>query len=162
TPVEGVAPELRVLAGQSVLASARAGRGDELRLRNVGVPAAGEALVVVKAAEGRNVLDRWTLKLGLEAPLDGAEREPNDTVDKAQPIPVEGGALSGFLWPGDADCYRVAGAPEALFSAEVEGVERVDLKLDRLAPDGKLLAHADEGGVGAPERLPPWPVGAGA
>ncbi len=162
TPVEGVAPELRVMAGQTVLASARAGRGEELRLRNVGIPAAGDALVVLKAAEGRNVLDRWSLKLGVEPPLDGAEREPNDTAEKAQTIAVDGAPVAGFLWPGDVDFYRVSGAADQLFSVEVEGVDKVDLKLDRLAADGRLLAHADDAGVGLGERLPPWPVGAGA
>jgi hypothetical protein len=159
-PVEGVAPELKVLAGSAVLAAARAGRGEELRLRNVGLPSVENLFVMLKAAEGKNYLDRWTLKLGVEPALDGAEREPNDTIDHAHAIALDGAQpVAGFLWPGDVDLYRVTGAADALFTAELDGLERVDLKLDRLSPDGKQLARADDNGVGQGERLPPWPVG---
>ena len=162
-PVEGVAPELKVFSGTALLAAARAGRGEELRLRNVGLPAVENLLVMLKAAEGRNPLERWTIKLGVEAPLDGAEREPNDTLDHAQAIALEGAQpIAGFLWPGDVDLYRVTGAGDALYTAELDGLEHVDLKLDRLGPDGKSLAHADDNGVGQGERLPPMALGAAA
>ena len=166
TPVEGVVPQLRVLTGAppgplTVLADARAGRGEELRLRNVGVPASGNVYLALKAIEGRSPELRWSLKLNAEAPLEGAEHEPNDTVATATPVAFTGAArVSGFLWPGDVDVYRVAGAaPEGLVTVELEGLDRVDLKLERLGPDGKALVKADDGGPGKPEVLPPWPGG---
>ncbi len=116
SPVDGVAPQLKILSGAETLASARAQKGEELRLRNVGVPAAADTLMVdVKAAEGRNLDARWLLKIGVEPPLDGAEAEPNDTVEKANPV-AAGQTVSGFLWPGDADVLlspRRSGQPGA-------------------------------------------------
>jgi hypothetical protein len=163
-PVEGVAVELRVLDadGTHQLADARGGRGEELRLRNVGVQA-GSAVVVLKATEGRNVDVPWTLRLGIEAALDGAEREPNDNAATTTPLPLAGASaqVSGFLWPGDVDVYRVTGT-DGMVTAELDGVERVDLKLERLTPDGKPLVKADDNGVGKGEALPPWPVVDGA
>jgi hypothetical protein len=151
-----VTPQLRVLAGKDVVAQARAGRGEELRLRNVGVPnAEAGALVVLKAVEGRNADDRWLLRVGVEAPLDQAEHEPNDTVATATRAPLDQ-TLAGFLWPGDVDFY-CPDRTDGLVAATLEGVERVDLKLDRVSRDGKVLAHADEGGVGKGEALPPGP-----
>jgi hypothetical protein len=164
TPVDGVAPELRLLSGDAKrppLLVARGGKGDELRLRNAPIPSGGPSWLVLRAVEGRNVEIRWSLKLGVEPQLDGAEREPNDTVDKATPVVFNGAAqVAGFLWPGDVDVYRVTGVPaEGLATVELEGVERADLKLERLGPDGKSLVKADDAGAGKGERLPPWPGG---
>ena len=157
--VDGVAPQLKIANGAELLASARAPKGDELRLRNVGVPAGVETLLVdVKAAEGKNADARWLLKVGVEAPLDGAEKEPNDSVDKANPV-LAGQTVAGFLWAGDADCFCLADDPANLVRIAVEGLEGVDLKLDRLGRDGKVTAHADDGGAGKPELLPPAPGG---
>lgn len=161
-PVEGVVPQVRVLDGQTVVAEAKAGRGDELRLRNVGLPDRSRPhYVALRALDGRNPDVRWTLRLGWEPPLDGAEREPNDTPARATPLSLEGGAaqVAGFLWPGDADLFRVTGAAGGLVTVELEAPERVDVRLERLDGGGKPLVRADEGGPGKPERLPPWPGG---
>jgi hypothetical protein len=160
TAVDGVTPQLRVLlpGGKQVLANARGGRGDELRLRNVSVPGGVAPLVVLKAIEGRNLDLRWSLKLGVEAPLDGAEHEPNDTIESANPIGEP--PLSGFLWPGDADfyCSPAGPSPDSLSTFELEPVEGIDLKLDEVAPGGKVVVHADDNGVGKGEALPPGPA----
>jgi hypothetical protein len=164
-PVEDVAVQLRVLAGDNVVASTKAQKGEELRLRNVGVPApATDALIALKAIEGQNAEARWGLRLGIEPPLDGAEREPNDVPKDAAAHPLAlppGGqvGVSGFLWPGDVDIFRVTGTADALVTAELEGLERVDLKLDRLDATGtRVVARADDAGAGKGELLPPWPM----
>jgi hypothetical protein len=158
-PVDGVAQLIKVQAGTAVLASARAPKGEELRLRNVTVPSGVETLLVqLKAAEGKNLDLRWQLGVGVEPPLEGAEVEPNDTVDKANPATL-GQTVSGFLWPGDADVYCLAEDPNNLVRASLEGLENIDLKLDRIGKDGKVQAHADDGGAGKPETLPPAPGG---
>ena len=167
SPVDGVAPLLRIVTADAtnpkvapvVLAEAKGSKGDELRMRNAPLPANG--FVVVKAQEGKNLDVKWTLKLYAEPPLDGAEREPNDTVAQANALAFQGQAeVSGFLWPGDADVYRVTGVqPDALVTVTLDPLERVDLRLERLAPDGKSLVKADDGGAGKGERLPPWPGG---
>jgi hypothetical protein len=162
-----VSAQVRVLAGSppqlSPLGDARSGRGEELRLRNVGVPSGDQPIwVQLKAVEGKSVDGRWVLRLSWEAPLEGAEREPNDTVAQAMALSLSGqSTVSGFLWPGDADVYKVTGTEDALLGAELEGVDRVNLKLERIAPDGRVLAKADEGGTGKPERMPPFPIGKG-
>jgi hypothetical protein len=164
TPVEGVSPEAKIVAGDAKsppLALARAGKGDELRLRNAPLPANAPAWLVLRAVEGRNPDIRWGLHLSAEPFLDGAEREPNDSIATANALPFAGAAqIAGFLWPGDADVFHVTGVPaDGLVTVELEGVERVDLRLERLGPDGKSLVKADDGGPGKGEQLPPWPGG---
>jgi len=164
TPVEGVTPELRLVAGDgksAPLVVARAGKGEELRLRNAPLPTGGPAWLVLRAVDGRNPDIRWALHLQSEPLLDGAEREPNDTIATANPLPFGGAAqIAGFLWPGDADVFHVTGAAaDGLVTVELDGVERVDLKLERLGPDGRSLVKADDGGAGRGEQLPPWPGG---
>jgi hypothetical protein len=158
--VEGVAPSVRVVAGGATVAEARGGRGEELRLRNVGVPPEAKSVfVVVRAAEGKSSDLRWTLRLGYEGVLEGAEREPNDTAAKATAlvVPPGGGVqMAGFLWAGDADVYKISGAPEgALVEVALEPAPRVDWKLERISLDGKVVAKADDAGVGQGEALPP-------
>jgi hypothetical protein len=174
-PPEGVTPSLKVMApgGKETLAEARGAKNDELRLRNVGVTVDGAAAatpgataaaaaaavnVALRAVEGKSGEARWVLRVGLEPPLDGAEREPNNDVAHATPLPLVNGTaqLSGFLWPGDADVYRVTGAPpDALLGFDVDGVDKVDLKVERLGADGKAWTRADDVGVGQGELLPP-------
>jgi hypothetical protein len=66
--------------------------------------------------------------------------------------------VSGFLWPGDADCYSVRFAAPTVAKVELEAPEGVDVKLEWIAqsPDGtvEVLARADDGGPGKPELLP--------
>jgi hypothetical protein len=163
TPVEGVAPELKIIGGDPKsppLAVARAGKGEELRLRNAPMMS-GPGWLVLRAVDGKNAEIRWGLHVSQEAALDGAEREPNDSIANANPLPFSGAAqVAGFLWPGDVDVYHVTGVPaDGLVTVEVDGVERVDLRLERLGADGKVLVKADDGGAGKGEMLPPWPGG---
>ena len=158
-PPEGVTASIKVAADKETFAEARGAKNDELRLRNVGVEvAAGAVAIALRAVDGKSTEARWVLRLGVEPPLDGAEREPNNDVGHATPLALTSGTgqLSGFLWPGDADVYRVTGAPaDALLSFDVDGVDKVDLKLERLGADGKAWLRADDAGVGQGELLPP-------
>jgi hypothetical protein len=166
-PAQDVAPSLKVTAagGKELFAEARGAKNDELRMRNVGVDvASGAALIALRAVDGKSTEARWVLRMGLEPPLDGAEREPNNDVAHATPLVLQGGTaqLAGFLWPGDADVYRVIGAaPEAQLSFDVDGVDKVDLKLERLGGDGKSWVRADDAPVGQGELLPPARAGEG-
>jgi hypothetical protein len=162
-PAQDVATSLKVLVGKDVFAEARGAKNDELRLRNVGIDTAtGAALVALRAVEGSSPDARWVLRIGVEPPLDGAEREPNNDVAHATPMTLAGGTaqLAGFLWPGDADVYRVQGVPpEAQLAFDVDGVDKVDLKLERLGADGKSWVRADDVGAGQGELLPPARAG---
>jgi hypothetical protein len=164
-PAAEVASSLKVTApdGKTVFAEARGAKNDELRLRNVGIDtAAGAVALALRAVEGRSPDARWVLRMGVEPPLDGAEREPNNDVAHATPMTLQGGTaqLAGFLWPGDADVYKVVGVPpEAQLSFDVDGVDKVDLKLERLGADGKAWVRADDAPVGQGELLPPAKAG---
>ncbi len=163
--IEGVAPKLRVVtdaAGAVVLAKAESGRGGELRLRNVGLPAGSTEVLVQLTGDGKNPTTLWQLRFGVEAALDGAEREPNDTLATATPI-EDGVTMSGFLWPGDIDYYCTAKTAGG-FTVSLEGVDGVDLKLDNVvaAASGKVdvVARADAHKAGQGEELPLTPRGA--
>jgi len=164
-PAADVASSLKVTApnGKELFAEARGAKNDELRMRNVGVDAAaGAVAIALRAVEGKSTEARWSLRLGVEPPLDGAEREPNNDVAHATPLMLQGGTaqIAGFLWPGDVDVYRVSGAPpEAQLVVDVDGVDKVDLKLERLAADGKPWVRADDAPVGQGELLPPARAG---
>ncbi len=162
--VEGVAPSLQVADGAGqVLATATGGKGDELRLRNA--PSTQPVtLVHLRAESGVNTEARWTLRAQWEAPLPvgagGAEAEPNDTRERATPLPVGIGAppqtVSGFLWPGDVDWYRVRLDGPALARVELAAPEKVNLQLELQAADGATLRKVDDGGAGQPEVVPAW------
>ena len=164
-PAPDVAPSLKVTAadGKTVFAEARGAKNDELRLRNVGVEVgAGAVAMALRAVEGRSPDTRWVLRVAVEPPLDGAEREPNNDVAHATPLMLSGGTgqLAGFLWPGDADVYKVAGVPpDAQLTFDVDGVDKVDLKLERLGADGKAWVRADDAPAGQGELLPPARAG---
>ncbi len=182
-PAPEVATSLKVFVGKELFAEARGAKNDELRLRNVGVVAppagtggapadhgganasAGAVTVVLRAVEGRSPDVRWVLRYGIEPPDEfgaGAEREPNNDVAHATPMTLAGGTaqLAGFLWPGDADVYHVVGAPpDAELAFDVDGVDKVDLKLERLGADGKAWVRADDAAAGQGELLPPARAG---
>ncbi|HEY2744292.1 MAG TPA: hypothetical protein VGL86_06705 [Polyangia bacterium] len=164
-PAAEVAPSLKVTSpdGKSVFAEARGAKNDELRMRNVGIDtAASVAAIELRAVEGRSPDARWVLRIGVEPPLDGAEREPNNDVAHATPLTLQGGTtqIAGFLWPGDADVYKVVGVPpEAQLAFDVDGVDKVDLRLERLGADGKPWVRADDAPVGQGELLPPARAG---
>jgi len=166
-PAAEVATSLKVAGadGKSVVAEARGAKNDELRLRNVGVDVtSGVATVALRAVDGKSTEARWSLRIGVEPPLDGAEREPNNDVKNATPLTLQNGTaqIAGFLWPGDADVYKVIGAPpEAQLMFEVDGVDKVDLKLERLGADGKAWVRADDAPMGQGEVLPPAKAGEG-
>ena len=170
-PAQDVAPSLKVTApgGKELFAEARGAKNDELRLRNVSVDtAAGSVLIALRAVEGKSTEARWVLRMGVEPPFDngsgGAEREPNNDAAHATPLPLANGTaqIAGFLWPGDADVYRVSGAsPEAQLGFDVDGVDKVDLKLERIGADGKTWVRADDAPTGQGELLPPARAGEG-
>ncbi len=164
-PPEGVTPSVRVVDDKQTFAESRGAKNDELRLRNVGVDtAAGQVRIVLRAVDGHSADARWVLRYGVEPPLDGAEREPNNDAAHATALPLQNGTgqLAGFLWPGDVDVFRVRGAPaDALVMFDVDGVDKVDLKLERIGGDGKAWQRADDVGVGQGEVAPPARVGDG-
>jgi hypothetical protein len=155
--VDGVAPELRVRRGSGEWVRARGSNGGELRLRNVGAGEGAEPLLVLlRAAEGAGGPEaRWLLSSSWELPLEGTEREPNDSPRLATAMDAASGEarLSGFLWPGDEDHYLVTGlGSAAAVQVELDGVPGVALSLraERLdVPPAPGAARVPPGAAGA-------------
>ena len=146
-----LATELRVRRGNEVVVSARAGKGGELRMRNV---PSGEGLVVqLRVLDGASD-SPYALKVGSEAPLDAAtiEHEPNDDRAHATHVSLAAGAIdiAGYLWPGDADFFCV----DTGFSVRVEGMPDVDFGLETFDASGKSLAKVNAGKRGSAEAVP--------
>ena len=104
----GLTPLLEVGASRGV---------QELRLRNLTLPA-GSARAYI-AVRGLSFIRppgeaRYHLRLTVEPELEDAEVEPNDDCAQAGLVKLAAvaggrseGEIAGFLWPGDADCFRL-------------------------------------------------------
>lgn len=110
--MSGVVPLLRIAAagaepGRSLVVQVL-GAGEDLRLRNVGVPAGAKTMLLgIGALSYRKAAaaERYHARVLFEPRLEGAEQEPNDDCQRPNVIGSEG--IAGFLWPGDADCFEL-------------------------------------------------------
>lgn len=149
-PALGKAPP----AARALLADIKAGSAsttgrEELRARNLGLPA-GTGLLYLglrsQAWKPAAMERRYQLRVTLEPALEDAEQEPNDAPAQATVLLLSrrggGGAseggLNGFLWPGDVDHYRIP----------VEEPSQVTLQL--LLPEGCAATLAEVSGSGLP------------
>jgi hypothetical protein len=102
--------------------------------------------------------------------LRTVEVEPNDDLRSATPL-EPGVPLGGFLGKrssphmGDLDVYQLQrrGAGDGTIALSVSGIPNIDLVLElvRSGRSGPVLV-VNAGGVGAEERVPSVPVGAGS
>jgi hypothetical protein len=167
--VAGVRPEIQVLSeAEAQLFSARGTEGQPLSQRNVAVRATDRVIeVVVKSAwtgtgkEARRGFDPehpYTLTVSREAAGANAEYEPNEDLQHATPLPLDG-YREGFLTPKtDVDYYVVRPPQPSLVRFELSGVEKLDLQLSLVEPGAKpgterVLQRSNDGAVKEPERL---------
>ncbi len=162
TGVSGVACELSIVGDSGLpIAATRGKPGAELRLRNIGLPdKLTDAHVMLHARSGANVEERWVLRASVEPWLEGTEREPNDSATTANLINAASPTVSGFLWPGDVDVFRLQGFGDGLIGARLEGISGIGLRLERLDETGKGMQRV-EGGAGKDVELAPLPAKAG-
>ncbi|HVE83197.1 MAG TPA: ABC transporter substrate-binding protein [Myxococcales bacterium] len=172
TGVPGVKLEVQVLSAAEATLFDTKGKDDEgLSLRNIGVRESDQVLyVVVKSAwmgtagkdlrRGFSSDHNYTLTVALEEAGANAELEPNVVLDKATPLPSQGGYREGFLAPKtDVDYYVLKADQPALANVQLSGVERVDLMLSVVAPPEaetgpeKVLLRANDGALKEPEQL---------
>jgi len=167
--VAGVRPEIQVLSeAEAQLFTARGTEGQPLSQRNVAVRATDRVIeVVVKSAwtgtgkdakRGFDPEHPYTLTVSREAAGANAEYEPNDDIQHATPLPLDG-YREGFLTPKtDVDYYVVRPSQPSLVRFELSGVEKLDLQLSLVEPGSKpgtehVLQRSNDGAVKEPERL---------
>jgi hypothetical protein len=154
--VEGVAASVMVFDSiESQLAEVRGDRGAALVVRSVAVrPGEPHCWVAVRAMAGKNVEQRYSVRVATEVPVGPQELEPNDQVAQATVL-GEGGAITGYLLPGDQDWYRLKLPPGAsMLRAEVTAPDGTDVKLAAAEGSGRLRSVVDAGGKREPEVLP--------
>lgn len=144
-----LATELRLRDGDTVLATARGGKGSELRLRNLPGQGKGALSLALRAVDGSSELP-YALRVSTEPALDAAvEHEPND--ERARATQVVAGEISGYLWPGDVDWF--CRSDEGGLGARIEAMPDVDWKLEAFDAAGKSLKKADVGKRGTAEEI---------
>jgi hypothetical protein len=130
----------------------KAGKGEPISLRNVGVKATEPFYLIVVRGSDRNPEGRYSVHVAAEQTSGGgaAEQEPND--DKAHATPIQPGTtISGFLAAGDQDFYKLTLPSPQIVRAEVTCPERVNIKIAVHDAGGMELYHVDEGGRQEPE-----------
>lgn len=98
---------------------------------------------------------------------DGVEHEPNNTVESADRLssglPIRG-TLGQRLSPtaGDRDVFAVLAQEDGHLAVTVTGIPGVDLALDIMDAQGRVLQTFDRSGTGDGEQLHHLPVSAGS
>ncbi len=116
------------------------------------IPREGDAPLVV-------VVDR--------APREAAhigvtpEKEPNDAAEQAMAVPLPGGAKGTLNGQKDVDLYSIEVKKAGWLSAELTKVNKVDLMLEVVSLDGKVLALSDRGPATVVEGIPNYYLPAG-
>lgn len=143
-------------------AIARGRRGERAALRSVVVPATASpaagsdrerfCYVVVRADSGRNLDQRYVLRVSPVAAEEGKEREPND--DPTRAVAVTDGTWIGFLSVDDVDLFRYAPAASRSVEVTIMPPPRINVELELIAErDRRVIARADIAGRGQEERL---------
>lgn len=138
----------------------------ELRLRNIGVPAASaRAFVTIRGASFQKPpgAERYHLRLAVEPALEAAEIEPNDDCARATPVTVTDGEelVRGFLWPGDSDCFRLVPpgpAPQRWKLQLSVPADECKAALELVRPEPGKPAAAPTAGTATAEPAPPLVV----
>jgi hypothetical protein len=136
-------------------------------LRNVGVRQTDQVVYVVvrsawigtgkEAKHGYNESNSYTLTVTREAAGANAELEPNDDLEHATLLPMDGYREGFISTKADVDYYVVRPGVPSILNVQVSGVERVDLTLSllKVGPSGSEVAlkKANDGAVKEPEYL---------
>jgi hypothetical protein len=144
-PPERVDARLEILREDgAVLARSDTGKRREAeRIPNLFVPG-GAVLIRVSAGKGDGNPDEpYRLSVTARPPEPDAEREPNDTADKATPLAV-GARGGGLIAPrGDVDFWQVPAAPDAEGNVPVSvtGVPGLTLDVRVHGQAGRELAR---------------------
>ena len=90
-----------------------------------------------------------------------AEAEPNNQPEEASPLALGSGVRGALDGQDDKDLYQIIIERPGQLSAQLSGIDGVDLTLELLDPEGKVLAISDRGPARSSEGLPNIAVVAG-
>jgi hypothetical protein len=143
---------MRTAALAVALAIAGAGcKGDKKRELGLAGRDGGPPVVIVEQPAGG----------GTVGPIE-PEKEPNDQRDQAPALPEPGGVKGALARPDDIDFFKIDAGAARQVSIRLTGPEAdaggVDLVLELLDGDGKVVARSDRGPAGAIEGLPDAPL----
>jgi hypothetical protein len=158
SPVEGIAFTVEIGDGiGQAIAVRKAPKGAGLVIRGLApvVPQGAPPFHYVTIRADRSSPEAaYQLKVTGRPQGTDPEIEPNDSPEKAMPIPADRTVVSDASWtPGDVDCY--AFSPEAsarTLEINVDTPAAADLRLE-LYVNGKSVATADQKGKGAAEKI---------
>lgn len=155
--VEGVALSIEVSDGIGhPLVTRKGPRGGALIVRGV-VPIVPDGAppfhyVTIKGDKS-NPETPYQLRVVAKVPQPDAEIEPNDSADKAMPIPTDRTVVHGVWTPGDIDCFAIGTDPEArTVDITIDVPSESDLDAE-LHVDGTSVAKGDKKGKGLVEKL---------
>jgi len=155
--IDGVALVLEVAdAAGRVLMTRKTARGAGLVVRGFVplVPSGASPFhyVTIKGT-GSSHEAPYQLRVNEKVPGPDAEAEPDDTPERAMPVPPDRTVVHGTWTPGDVDCYAlpVEQAPRTT-EITIAPPGEADLQADVIL-DGKSVAKGERPGKGAEERL---------
>ena len=134
--------------------------GRPVTIRDVAVhEKKGPYFVEVRTMRSANPHERYTLTAVVEPPQEGRELEPNWRPANATPI-GDAASVEGVIGhPTDWDTYRIDALDPMVATVTVSGLEGVDLRLELIDSNHKVVSEINEGGLGATETIPLIPVG---
>jgi len=137
--------------------------GLPVTIRDVGIePKRLPYYVQVRATKGANPHERYSISATVETNDGGREREPNWRPQNATVLTGEQ-PLEGFIGhPTDWDTYRLDAKEPMVATVVVTGVPGVDLRLEHIDSNHKIVARINEAPAGAPETLPLVAIGPGS
>lgn len=155
--VEGVALSIDVSDGiGNPLVTRKGPRGQPLVVRGI-VPIVPDGAppfhyVTIKGDKS-NPETAYTLRVVAKVPQPDAEIEPNDTPDKAMPVPTDRTVVHGVWTPGDIDCFAIGtDAAARTVDVTIDVPSESDLDAELLV-DGKSVAKSEKKGKGIVEKL---------
>jgi hypothetical protein len=155
--VEGVAFTLEVADGVGqVLVTRKAPKGAGLVMRGlVPVLPAGAPpfhYLTIKGSPS-NPESPYSLRVLAKPTENDAEAEPNDTPEKAMPVPADRTVVHAQWSPGDVDCFAIAPDPAArTITVVIETPQEADLSAE-LIVDGKTVSKSELKGKGTHEKV---------
>jgi len=155
--VEGISLTLELLDSSGQALGARKGpKGAAVAMRDI-VPVlpagAPPYFYVVVRADKPNFETAYQLHAFANAYETDSEAEPDDSIEKAYPIPDDRTVANGRWSAGDIDCYAVAPVAAArTLEVVIEVPQEADLRAE-LFVDGKSAGKVDHPGRGVDEKL---------